>query len=182
MHGAANQFWPKNCWTRNPSMQGATSIGQIATNLDRCILFSVYCPLPYSWCSQGELTMTSTPSPESDCSWLCLAIMYSWPIWYYNKKPGAFNTPTNARNKEYFVRDYLRIEMFLMSTLRSRGQGYKSKFKCFLGKTLDLSNHSSLGYLINGPIWVGLRLIVTRLHLSTVNPVRIPPKIGFLAQ
>lgn len=54
-------------------------------HLDKCIRFSVYWPFPCSGSSHATFSTTSTPSSLSDCSWLCLAIMYSCPMWYYKE-------------------------------------------------------------------------------------------------
>lgn len=53
------------------------------TYLLRYTRFSVNCPFPWWGSSKGSFWTTSTPSPRSLCSWLCLLIMYSCPILYY---------------------------------------------------------------------------------------------------
>ncbi len=61
------------------------------THLDRCILFSVYWPLPCVSSSHGSFVTTSTPSPFSLCSLLCLAIIYNCPILYWKCKIPVWN-------------------------------------------------------------------------------------------
>lgn len=57
-----------------------------SNDLLRYTRFSVNCPWPCSGSSYGSFWTTSTPSPRSLCSWLCLLIMYSCPIRYWKIK------------------------------------------------------------------------------------------------
>lgn len=52
--------------------------------LDKWMCFSVNWPLPWVSSLHSLFSITSTPSPSPDCSKLCLAIIYNWPIWYWN--------------------------------------------------------------------------------------------------
>lgn len=59
---------------------------QFANYLDKWMRFSVYWPLPCTSSLHSRFSTTSTPSPSTDCSKLCRAIIYSWPIWYCKQK------------------------------------------------------------------------------------------------
>lgn len=70
----------------------------VTTHLLRYTRFSVNCPLPWCGSSKGSFWTTSTPSPRSLCSWLCLLIMYSCPILYYKTQTQRSAQPLASEN------------------------------------------------------------------------------------
>lgn len=70
------------------------------TYLLRYTRFSVNCPLPWRGSSKGSFWTTSTPSPRSLCSWLCLLIMYSCPILYYKTHSERKVSPAACLRKQ----------------------------------------------------------------------------------